>query len=122
MITEVSVVRVSEGVTADPAQQTWRVVLHPERADPDRLWFQRSVEIRRGGIYLTSVTETVRAPDLAAAQRAWHLDPGTLRTIAAAPALVFPAPALDEHGCDYVLGNEDGASSCTRSVPSGDDG
>jgi hypothetical protein len=118
VVSEVSVVRLSEGVAADPGQQTWQLVLHPERGNPGRLWFQRSVEVRRGGIYLTSVTETVRAPDLSAAQRAWHLDPITLRTIATAPALVFPAPDPDEHGCDYVLGNEDGAYSCTSSVPS----
>ena len=122
VISQVSVVRLIEGVTPDPAQQTWRVVLHPERGNPGRLWFERSVEIRRGGIYLTSVIETVRAPDLAAARRAWHLDPATLRSIAAAPALVFPAPDPDEQGCDYVLGNEDGALSCTSPVPSGDDG
>jgi hypothetical protein len=111
VITSVTAVR-RDGVTADPAQQTWVAVRHPERGNPDRLWFQRTVEVRRGGIYLTSVTEAVHAPSYAAAQRAWHLDAERLRTIATAPALVFPAPEKDDHGCDFVLHNEDQQISC----------
>lgn len=68
--------------------------------------------MRRGGIYLTSVTETVHAPSYAAAQRAWHLDTERLTTIATAPALVFPAPEKDDRGCDFVLHNEDHQFSC----------
>lgn len=116
VITEVMAVR-RDGKAADPAQQTWIVVRHPQRARPGTLWFQRTVEVRRGGIYLTSVTETVRAPDLAAASRAWHLSPSVLRRLAAAPALVFPAPRLGEDGCPFMLGNEDGAISCSTKAP-----
>ena len=111
VITSVTAVR-RDGTAADPAQQTWIVVQHPERGNPDRLWFQRTVEVRRGGIYLTSVTETVHAPSYAAAQRAWHLDTERLRRIATAPALVFPAPEKDDRGCDFVLHNEDHQISC----------
>ncbi len=78
---------------SDSPERTWMVVRHPERGNPDRLWWQRSVEVRRGGIYLTNVSETVHAPDLATAEKAWHLDPSTLRELASAPALVFPAPS-----------------------------
>lgn len=109
--TTVTAVR-RDGVAADPAQQTWIVVRHPERAKPSNLWFQRTVEVRRGGIYLTSVTESVHAPTYADAQRAWHLDAVRLRAIAAAPALVFPAPQKDDRGCDFVLHNEDHHISC----------
>ena len=111
VITSVTAVR-RDGTADDPAQQTWIVVRHPERGNPDRLWFQRTVEVRRGGIYLTSVTETVHAPSYAAAQRAWHLDTERLTTIATAPALVFPAPEKDDRGCDFVLHNEDHQFSC----------
>lgn len=111
VITTVTVVR-RDGVAADPAQQTWIAVWHPERARSESLWFQRTVEVRRGGIYLTSVTESVHAPTYADAQRSWHLDPARLREIAAAPALVFPAPEKDDRGCDFVLHNEDHQLSC----------
>ena len=112
VITTVTAVRRSHEVTADPAQQTWMVVRHPERARPESLWFQRTVEVRRGGIYLTSVTESVHAATYADAQRSWHLDAARLREIAAAPALVFPAPQKDDRGCDFVLHNEDHHISC----------
>jgi hypothetical protein len=111
VITSVTAVR-RDGTADDPAQQTWIAVPHPERGNPDRLWFQRTVEVRRGGIYLTSVTETVHAPSYAAAQRAWHLGTERLATIATAPALVFPAPEKDDRGCDFVLHNEDHHISC----------
>ena len=110
MITSVTAVR-RDGTADDPAQQTWIAVQHPER-NPDRLWFQRTVEVRRGGIYLTSVTETVHAPSYAAARAAWHLDTDRLATIAAAPALLFPAPEKDDRGCEFVLHNEDHHISC----------
>ena len=92
VITSVSTIRPFDDGSDSP-ERTWMVVRHPERGNPDRLWWQRSVEVRRGGIYLTNVSETVHAPDLASAEKAWHLDASTLRAIASAPALVFPAPA-----------------------------
>lgn len=92
VITSVTSLRRSAGFGASP-EPSWMVVVHPERGNPDRLWWQRSVEVRRGGVYLTNVSETVHAPDLASAEKAWHLDTATLRTIASAPALVFPPPS-----------------------------
>ena len=92
VITSVTTVRPFDDHSGSP-ERGWMVVRHPERGNPDRLWFQRSVEVRRGGIYLTNVSETVHAPDLASAEKAWHLDTATLRELASAPALVFPAPS-----------------------------
>jgi hypothetical protein len=92
VITSVNTIRPFADHSGSP-ERTWMAVRHPERGNPDRLWWQRSVEVRRGGIYLTNVSETVHAPDLASAEKAWHLGTATLRDIAEAPALVFPAPA-----------------------------
>ena len=111
VITSVVALRRERFRMAD-GQLTWRVVQHPDRGDPDRLWFQRNVEVRRGGVYVTSVGETVHAPSYARAKDAWQLDPSTLRTIADDPVLVFPAPDKGADGCDFVLPGSGSGTTC----------
>ncbi|MEO5708270.1 MAG: hypothetical protein ABIQ59_00410 [Nocardioidaceae bacterium] len=41
----------------------------------------------------TAARSWVHAPDLASAEKLWHLDTATLGEIASAPALMFPAPS-----------------------------
>jgi hypothetical protein len=93
-------------------ERTWRVVQHPEAGDPSRLWFQRTVEVRRGGVYVTSAGETVHAPSYVAAQRAWRLGSATLRDIADDPSMVFPPPQKDADGCDFVLPGSGSGTTC----------
>jgi hypothetical protein len=105
-----------------PSDPTWMLVQHPDRADPSSLYWERNTEVRRGGEFVTSVSETVKAPTLVEARKAWYVDPATLREVADDPVLVFPAPPKDDSGCAFVLHNEDHHITCGVPAPGSDGG
>jgi len=86
--------------------------------DPRKLWFERSVEVRRGGAYVTRVSEAVQARSPQAANSLWNVDVATMTEIATAPALVFPEPRKDENGCAFTLP----PGHCGETVPMESDG
>lgn len=110
--TEYALRRQVENIEGDPDAVTWYAVTDPDRVDPAKLWFGRSVEARRGGIYLTSVTERVHAADRAEADRGWLVPTATMRDIATDPALVFPAPDKGPDGCTFVLPGSPADTAC----------
>jgi hypothetical protein len=91
------------------AVRDWR------RVDPRKLWFERSVEVRRGGAYVTTARETVQARSPQVADAQWNVDVATMTELATAPALVFPEPQRDENGCAFTLPRT--GYSCAGSVP-----
>ncbi len=114
VVTTVSPVRAGtqERVAGQPslsAVRNWR------RVDPDRLWFVRAVEVRRGGTFVTVATESVQARSPQAAEEQWNVDVDTMTSIASAPDLVFPAPTKDANGCDFTLPGT--GYDCTATVP-----
>jgi len=86
----------------DPSQQP---------IDPDEVYFRRSVESVHSNTFLSTASETVRAPDLATAQSLWKIPAVDLETIVTDPALVIPEPPLDEDGCPWTLSDD---ISCSR--------
>ncbi|MGN6575054.1 MAG: hypothetical protein ACTHKG_05150, partial [Nocardioides sp.] len=101
------VVTTVDAMRKDPTStepvQTWIAVRSDEKVQPDRLWFTRSVEARRGGIYVASAREVVKVPSLAAATEAFRTPTSLLEQLALDPELVFPAPEPDEHGCPWTV-------------------
>jgi hypothetical protein len=92
------------GREADGVRRTWYGVANLTRVDPDRLWFQRQVSARRGGAFLGSAFETVKARTLADAEVEWVVPVEDLQSVAVHPELVFPEPPIDEEsGCPWYL-------------------
>lgn len=86
-----------------------------EPIDPDEVFFMRSVESVHSDTFLTTASETVRAPDLATAESRWQVDPAAMATIVTDPELVIPKPPMGDNGCAWMLHPED--ISCGK-VPS----
>lgn len=101
LLTTVGAMRKDPTTVGD--EVTWIGVTHAQGVDPDRLWFAREVEARRGGIYLASAREVVKAPSLEAAKEAFRASPALLREVALDPELVFPEPPTDENGCPWTI-------------------
>jgi len=78
--------------------------------DPADVYFMRSVESVHSDTFLTTASETVRAPDLATAESLWKVDPTDMATIVTDPVLVIPKPPMGENGCAWMLHPE--AISC----------
>lgn len=92
------------GREAENLRQTWYGVADVSRVNPDRLWFQRQVSARRGGAFLGSAYERVKAPTLAAAESEWVVPVEDMEAVAVHPELVFPEPPIDgESGCPWYL-------------------
>ena len=103
VITSTSALRKGEQEPRD-VRQTWYGVADLSRVDPDRLWFQRQVTARRGGDFLVTAYETVKAPNLADARAQWRVDVEDMDAVALQPELVFPDPPIDEEsGCVWFL-------------------
>lgn len=66
---------------------------------PDRLWFSRDVKVIKSETFVTYVSETVQAPDLATAQEQLLVPPGDLAAIGLDRALVMPKPPPGDNGC-----------------------
>ena len=64
-----------------------------DRADPDRLWFSRSVKVVHSETFLTYAEEIVKAPDLETAGTRFEVPVSDLVEIGTDPELVIPEPA-----------------------------
>lgn len=116
VITSTSALR-KGGLEAEGGRQTWIAVANLSRVDPERLWFQRQVSARRGGAFLGTAYETVKAPTLAVAEGEWVVPVEDLETVAVHPELVFPEPPIDEEsGCPWYLPGQGYEVTC-GSVP-----
>ncbi len=101
LITTVSALR--RGAPDMTGEPTWYGVDDVADVRPDRLWFTRAVEARRGGIFVTTAREVVKAASREEAEAAFRTPFSVLRSIATHPALSFPEPPKDENGCDWTL-------------------
>ena len=70
-----------------------------DRIDPDRLWFERRVKVIHSETFLTYVSETVHAPDLAGAEAEFQVPVADLLELGTDPVLVIPEPPTDPSGC-----------------------
>jgi hypothetical protein len=70
--------------------------------DPEDVYFQRMVEVVHSKTFLTTAIETVRAPDLAAANRLWTVRVADMESIVTDPELVIPKPPLGKGGCPWA--------------------
>jgi hypothetical protein len=70
--------------------------------DPAEVFFMRTVESVHSETFLTTASETVRAPDLTTAQSSWKISPADLETIVTDPVLVMPRPPLGKGGCAWT--------------------
>ncbi len=70
---------------------------------PEEVHFVRSVEVVHSETFLTNVSETVQAPDLASADALWEVPVAAMTTIATDPVLVIPRPPIGEGGCPWTL-------------------
>jgi hypothetical protein len=78
----------------------WHAVFRDEleTRNPERLWFQQHAEVIKSDTFLTTVEETVKAPSLADAKKAFLVPVEDLASLAADPSLVLPKPPPDEIG------------------------
>lgn len=114
VITSTSAVR-RGGQEPRDVRRTWYGVKDVSQVDPDRLWFRRTVEARRGGAFLVAAYETVKAPTLAAARGQWQVGTGELEAVVLQPELVFPSPPIDEEsGCVWFLPEEGTSLRCNE--------
>jgi len=74
-----------------------------KRIDPDEVFFMRAVESVHSDTFLTSATESVRAPDLATAESLWKVSTAAMETIVTDPSLVIPKPPMGDNGCAWQL-------------------
>jgi len=70
--------------------------------DPAEVYFVRSVESVHSMTFLSNARETVRAPDLATAQKRWRIPVAGLEAVATDPTLVIPKPPLGPGGCPWT--------------------
>ena len=70
-----------------------------DRAD---VYFVRAVKSVHSSTFVTNAEETVRAPDLAAAQKLWRATPAQLEALATDPTLAIPKPPLGPGGCPWT--------------------
>ena len=70
--------------------------------DPATVYFMRTVESVHSDTFLTTASETVRAPDLVTAQTLWRIDPADFAAIVTDPVLVIPKPPLGKGGCAWA--------------------
>ena len=84
-----------------PGGPGWMVVPRDRIAqiDPDRLWFQRRAKVIHSETFLTYVSETVQAPDLATAEAGFEVPAADLVELGTDPVLVIPEPPTDPSGC-----------------------
>lgn len=101
LITTVSALR--RGAPDMTGEPTWYAVDDIADVRPERLWFTRAVEARRGGIYVTTAREVVKAASREEAEAAFRTPYSVLRSIATDPVLAFPEPPKDANGCDWTL-------------------
>ncbi len=80
--------------------------------DPDEIYFQRIVEVVHSESFLTTATETVKAPDLRTANQLWRLPVDAFTTIVTDPVLVIPEPPIGPDGCPWTLPDSD--VSCAK--------
>ncbi|HET6166123.1 MAG TPA: hypothetical protein VFE07_04795 [Marmoricola sp.] len=71
--------------------------------DPSEVFFMRSVESVHSDTFLTNASETVRAPDLAAAESLWKVPTSAMTSIVTDPELVIPKPPQGDNGCGWQL-------------------
>ena len=71
--------------------------------DVDEIYFQRHVESVHSETFLTAATETVRAPNLARANRLWRIPTDALERVVTDPSLVIPEPPIGEGSCPWTL-------------------
>jgi hypothetical protein len=83
---------------------------------PDEVFFMRTVESVHSDTFLTNASETVRAPDLTAAESRWKIDPADMARIVTDPELVIPKPPMGDNGCGWLLHPE--GISCGVKDPS----
>lgn len=76
----------------------WKLVSldRADSIDPDRLYFEREVELPKSDLFLVRVREVVRAPTLQQAEESFEVAPDTMVELAADPDLVLPLP--DDYG------------------------
>lgn len=71
--------------------------------DPDEVYFMRAVESVHSETFLTTASETVRAPDVATAEKLWQIDPADMAALVTDPELVIPKPPMGDNGCAWML-------------------
>lgn len=65
----------------------------------DELWFRRVVQVVKSGMFVTVVTEEVRAPDEATARARMRVPVKDLVSIGLEPVMVIPKPPPGDDGC-----------------------
>lgn len=87
---EVAIVSVVP-VKKDPDDPDAWLAVPGSRTVPGELWWQRTVELQRGGTFVVHVRERIKARSRVAAQRKWAVSEAQMLRIAKNPRLVFPS-------------------------------
>lgn len=87
--------------------------------DADALWFERTVKVVKSETFVTYVSETLKAPSLAAAEAAFEVPAADLAELGTDPQVVMPAPEPDPvSGCPgFVLPGSGITCSTSADVP-----
>ena len=82
--------------------------------DLGEVYFERTVKVVHSETFLTTVQESVRAPDLATADTRWQVAVADMRVVATDPELVIPKPPMGDNGCAWMLHPEGVTCGRTR--------